>query len=242
MAGQSRERAWPRSGAGDRIRLASVPFADSAASLGGLLLIAALAYLIGSFSSGFVVGKLYRNVDLRRVGSGSTGSTNALRTLGPGAAALVAILDITKGALAVFIAQVLVPAASDWRPVAEAAAGTLAVIGHCWPVTLQGRGGRGIAPGFGALLFIASPSAFAAVLFFGAAIALTRIVSVASLSAVVGAFVGYVALAWLHVVPFHWAPLAFIVVGGLIVYVRHADNIRRILAGREPRLGDPLRS
>ena len=225
-----------------RTKLASVPYTDSAGSLGGLVLIAALAYVIGSFSSGFVVGKLYRNVDLRRVGSGSTGSTNALRALGPGAAALVAILDVSKGALAVFMAQLFVPAASDWRPVAEAAAGTLAVVGHCWPVTLRGRGGRGIATGFGALLFIASPSAFSALLFFGAAIALTRIVSVASLSSVVGAFVGYVALGALGVLPFHWAPLAFIVVCGLIVYVRHLDNIRRLLAGREPRLGDPLRS
>jgi len=219
-----------------------VPYADSAGSFGDLLLLAVLAYVIGSFSSGFVVGKLYRNLDLRSVGSGSTGSTNALRALGPGAAALVAILDISKGALAVFVAQLFVPSASDWRPVAEATAGTLAVVGHCWPVTLRGRGGRGIATGFGALLFIASPSAFSAVLFFGAAIALTRIVSVASLSSVVGAFVGYVALGALQVLPFHWAPLAFIIVGGFIVYVRHLDNIRRLLAGREPRLGDPLRS
>lgn len=200
-----------------------------------------LGYLIGSFSSGYAVGKLYRNVDLRSVGSGSTGSTNALRALGPGAAALVAILDIAKGALAVFLAQQLVPA-GDWRPVAEAIAGTSAVAGHCWPVTLAGRGGRGIATGFGALVFIASPTALVAILFFGVAILLTRIVSVASLSSVAGALVGYLLLSWLGLVPFHWAPLAFIVVGGIIVYVRHIENIRRILAGREPRLGDPLRS
>jgi glycerol-3-phosphate acyltransferase PlsY len=175
------------------------------------------------------------------VGSGSTGSTNALRALGPGAAALVAILDVAKGALAVFLAHALIPS-GDWRPIAEAAAGTGAVVGHCWPVTLQGRGGRGIATGFGALLFIASPTALVAILVFGVAVAVTRIVSVASLSSVAGALFGYLLATWLGLVPFHWAPLAFIVVGGVIVWVRHIDNIRRLLAGREPRLGDPIRS
>src|SRR5438105_915210 len=160
------------------------------AMLGLLALTAVVAYLIGSFSSGFIVGKLYRNVDLRRLGSGSTGATNTLRTLGPGAAALVAILDVGKGAVAVFLAHALIPA-GEWRPVAEALAGTFAVVGHCWPVTLQGRGGRGIATGFGALLFIASPTALVAVVFFGVGVALTRIVSVGSLSSVVGALFGY---------------------------------------------------
>ena len=211
------------------------------ATLGLLAATAAVSYLIGSFSSGFVVGKLYRNVDLRRVGSGSTGATNTLRTLGLGAAALVGILDIAKGALAVFLAHALLPSA-EWRPVAEALAGTFVVAGHCWPVTLQGRGGRGIATGFGALLFIASPTALFAIVFFGVAVALTRIVSVGSLSSVVGALVGYLVASWLGVVPFHWAPLAFIVIGGAIVYVRHLDNIRRLIAGREPRLGEPIRS
>jgi glycerol-3-phosphate acyltransferase PlsY len=210
------------------------------AALGLLAATAVLSYLIGSFSSGFIVGKLYRNVDLRRVGSGSTGATNTLRALGPGAAALVAVLDIAKGALAVFLAHTLLPS-GEWRPVAEALAGTFAVVGHCWPVTLQGRGGRGIATGFGALLFIASPTALVGVVFFGVALGLTRIVSVGSLSSVVGALVGYLVASWLGVVPFHWALLAFIVVAGAIVYVRHIDNIRRLIAGREPRLGEPIR-
>src|SRR5256712_3303573 len=202
---------------------------------------AVVVYLIGSFSGGFVVGKMSRNVDLRRLGSGSTGATNTLRALGPGAAGLVAVLDIAKGALAVFLAHELVPT-GDLRPAAEALAGTFAVVGHCWPVTLQGRGGRGIATGFGALLFIASPTAVFAVVFFGVAVAVTRIVSVGSLSSVVGALVGYLVVSYLGLVPFHWAPLAFILIGGAIVFVRHLDNIRRILAGREPRLGDPIRS
>lgn len=205
----------------------------------GLVLAAAvLGYLVGSISTGYLVGRLYRNVDLRALGSGSTGATNTARILGLGAGALVAVLDIAKGALAVGIGQWLVPA-GEWHAVAQAAAATGAVAGHCWPFTLQGRGGRGIAVGVGGLVFIASPALVVAVLVFGVAIALTRIVSVASLTSVVGAFLGYLVFAALGLIPFHWASLGFIVVGGAIVYLRHVDNIRRLLAGREPRVGEP---
>lgn len=201
-----------------------------------------VGYLIGSFSSGYLVGKLYRNVDLRRMGSGSTGATNTARTLGLGAGLLVFVSDIAKGALAVFLAQQIASGDGDPQRAAQALAAIGAVAGHCWPVTLQGRGGRGIATGVGALLFVASPAVIFAVLFFGVTIALTRIVSAASLSSVVGALVGYVALSSLGLIPFHWAPLGYILVGGLIVYVRHADNIRRLLTGREPRIGEPYPS
>lgn len=197
----------------------------------------AIGYLIGSLSSGYAVGKLYRNVDLRTVGSGSTGSANALRALGPGAAGLVLLLDIGKGALAVFMAQQLV-ASTDWRPVGEAVAGTAVVVGHCWPVTLRGRGGRGIATGFGSLLFVASPTALFAILAFGVAVALTRIVSVGSLASVGGAVAGYLLVSWLGWIPFQWPLLTYIVAVSLIVLVRHVDNIRRLLAGREPRIGE----
>ena len=198
-------------------------------------LVAAVGYLIGSISSGYLVGKIYRNVDLREVGSGSTGATNTFRTLGRGAGILVATLDILKGALAVVFAQLVV----DWtdgRPLAEALAAVFAVIGHCWPVTLRGRGGRGVATGFGALLFVATPAWAAAVAAFAIALALTRMVSVGSLASVLGAMAGYLlfsATGWLE---FNWATFAFILVGGTVVYVRHLPNIQRIMRGVEPRL------
>ena len=209
----------------------------SPATLAALGLVGLVGYLVGSMSSGYIVGKIYRNVDLRTVGSGSTGATNTFRTLGTGAGILVAVLDILKGAVAVVFAQLIFPTASDLRPLAEAVAAVTAVSGHCWPVTLRGRGGRGVATGFGALLFVATPAWATAVAFFAIALALTRMVSVGSLSSVVGALFGYLlfsATGWLE---FNWATLAFILVAGTVVFIRHLPNIARILRGVEPRVG-----
>jgi len=200
------------------------------------LLAGLLGYGIGSISTGYLVGKLYRNVDLREVGSGSTGATNTFRTLGRGAGLLVALLDIVKGIVAVWIAHALEPQGGDSQRLAESLAAIGAVVGHCWPVLLRGRGGRGVATGFGALLFVATPAWASAVAAFAIALALTRMVSVGSLASVVGALAGYLlfsATGWLE---FHWATLAFIVVAGTVVYVRHLPNIQRIVRGSEPRV------
>ncbi|HEX6061794.1 MAG TPA: glycerol-3-phosphate 1-O-acyltransferase PlsY [Candidatus Limnocylindria bacterium] len=196
-----------------------------------------IGYGIGSISSGYIVGRLYRNVDLRTVGSGSTGATNTFRTLGLGAALLVAILDILKGAGAVWIASAIVTGSSDERTVATAVAAVAAVAGHCWPAFLEGRGGRGVATGFGALLFIATPAWLGAVVAFMLALAFTRMVSVSSLASVAGALLGYIVFVLAGYLSFHWAVLAFILVAGAIVTLRHRANIARIIRGNEPRLG-----
>lgn len=196
-----------------------------------------IGYGIGSISSGYIVGRLYRNVDLRTVGSGSTGATNTFRTLGLGAALLVAILDILKGAGAVWIASAIVTGSTDERTVATAVAAVAAVAGHCWPAFLEGRGGRGVATGFGAFLFIATPAWLGAVVAFMLALAFTRMVSVSSLASVAGALLGYIVFVFAGYLSFHWAVLGFILIAGAIVTVRHRANIARILRGNEPRLG-----
>jgi acyl phosphate:glycerol-3-phosphate acyltransferase len=196
-----------------------------------------IGYGIGSISSGYIVGRMYRNVDLRTVGSGSTGATNTFRTLGLGAALLVAILDILKGAGSVWIASAIVTGPADERTVATAVAAVAAVAGHCWPAFLEGRGGRGVATGFGALLFIATPAWLGAVVAFMLALAFTRRVSVSSLASVAGALLGYIIFVFAGYLSFHWAVLGFIVIAGSIVTIRHRANIARILRGSEPRVG-----
>jgi glycerol-3-phosphate acyltransferase PlsY len=201
-----------------------------------LALIFVGSYFVGSISSGYLVGRIYRNVDLRRMGSGSTGATNTFRTLGPGAGLLVAFFDIAKGAVAVWLARLLLPGPAELGPLADAMAAVAAVVGHCWPALHEGRGGRGVATAFGALVFIATPAWLGAVLAFVLALAVTRIVSVGSLASVAGAVVAYVAVSALGATAFHPATLAFILVAGSIIVWRHRPNIERIMRGVEPRI------
>ena len=201
-----------------------------------LILIGVMSYFIGSISSGYLVGRIYRNVDIRRVGSGSTGATNTFRTLGPGAGLLVAFFDIAKGALAIWLARLLFPGPADLVPLAEAVAAVAAVAGHCWPILHEGRGGRGVATAFGAFVFIATGAWIGAVLAFVLALAVTRTVSVGSLASVVGGILAYIVLSAFGVIHFDPATLAFTFIAGGIIVWRHRPNIQRLMRGAEPRV------
>ena len=201
------------------------------------LLFVVPGYVIGSISSGYLVGKVYRNVDLRQVGSGSTGATNTLRTLGPGAALLVALLDILKGVASVLLARAIYAGPPDLEMLAQGAAAVGAVAGHCWPLLLSGRGGRGVAVGFGAIMVIATQAWVVSVIGFALGLVVTRIVSVASLTAVAGALAGYAALTAAGVITFQWGAVGFLIVAAMIIIYRHRANIGRLMRGAEPRIG-----
>lgn len=196
-----------------------------------------LAYLIGSTPSGVIVTRLWRGVDIRSYGSGSTGTTNVLRTLGPKAAVLVFFLDVAKGAAGVAVAKLL-----DVPHLAVALAGVLVVVGHMWPVFAKFQGGKGVATGLGVLLFLWWPIGISS--FLGAVIAMgTRYVSIGSL---VGATTGMTFLAVMivrsdlseSVIGRHVEAeyLAFAVPVFILIYVRHAENIGRLIKGTERRL------
>jgi glycerol-3-phosphate acyltransferase PlsY len=195
------------------------------------LVVAAIAgYLIGAIPSGVLVGRL-RGVDPRGSGSGRTGTTNALRTLGPRWAAAVAALDLAKGIGAVLLGAVLGP-----EPWGGAVAGVAAVLGHVRSIFIGFGGGRGVATGGGAMLVLAPLAVVAALPEFLAIVAATRFVSLGSISAAITvAIVAGVlaAIGWVGIE----APLAATAIG-LVVIVAHADNIARLLAGTERRIGD----
>ncbi len=211
-------------------------------ALNGLLLIA--AYFLGAFPTGFLLGKTLKGIDIREHGSKSTGATNVLRTLGKGPGALVLAVDVVKGVLA--IALVLWAYASNagllnhvpntldagaWAPWMAILAGLFAILGHSKSIWLQFQGGKSVATGLGILLMLNWQVGLAMLGIFGVVIALSRMVSLSSISAAL-------ALPVLMVI-FH-QPLAyslFGIVGGLYVVWRHWANIERILAGTEPRLG-----
>jgi acyl phosphate:glycerol-3-phosphate acyltransferase len=203
--------------------------------------ILALAYLLGSFPTGYLVVKGLRGIDIRQHGSGGTGATNVLRTVGKGPALLVFVVDLLKGTLAVRLVSVLFAAMvvtfgdsvlpPVWQPWVEMVAGLLALLGHSRSVWLGFTGGKSVASGLGVLFALAWPVALGALGVFALTLALSRIVSLSSILA---------AIATLLLMVLTAQPLAYVLLaslGGVYVVLRHRSNIDRLLAGTEPRLG-----
>jgi glycerol-3-phosphate acyltransferase PlsY len=191
-----------------------------------LLACAAGGYLIGSISFGLIVTRLAGVGDLRAIGSGNIGATNVLRT-GRRDLALVTLLgDAGKGAAAVLLAGALV------SPPAAAVAGGAAFVGHCFPVWLRFRGGKGVATFFGILLALAWPVGLIAGAIWVATAAISRFSSLAALTAAAAAPVILVALR--RSTP---ERLVVLVAIAALIFLRHHENIGRLLRGEEPRLG-----
>jgi glycerol-3-phosphate acyltransferase PlsY len=189
------------------------------------------AYLIGSIPTGVIVARVYRNVDITRLGSQRTGATNTARALGPGAGAIVLIGDFAKGVLAVWLAKQTLGTST-----AVGLAGFFSVVGHIWSLFLLGRGGRGVVTGLAGLALI-SPGVFALSCACGFAVAvISRYVSLGSIcGAVAAATIGVGAYA-LGYLPTELLP--YVIATSALVIVAHADNIRRLRAGTERRWGE----
>jgi glycerol-3-phosphate acyltransferase PlsY len=196
-------------------------------------------YLLGSIPSGYLAGRWLRSVDIRTLGSGSTGATNVLRQFGKAPALVVFLVDVLKGTAAVLLAKALlqpmgITPTSDWWVVAT---GLAALAGHIWPVWLGGRGGKAVATGLGMLLGLTWPVGLACFGIFLAVISLSRIVSLSSVTAALSLpllMLGSFASSGTGLRPAYLA-LA-LVAAGLVIW-RHRSNIERLLAGTEPRLG-----
>jgi glycerol-3-phosphate acyltransferase PlsY len=188
-----------------------------------------LAYLFGAIPAGAWVARYY-GVDIQKVGSGNTGATNILRTLGAGPAVVVAVFDVFKGGIAVLLARLFNIEGPLLGGVALAA-----VLGHNYSVFLRFTGGKGVATSFGTLLFL---DPLAALLAFPVGILtmwLTRFVSAGSMVGGLAAVVITIALGR----PF-WEILTVLLLAGLIFWT-HRENIKRLQAGNERRLGDKTR-
>jgi acyl phosphate:glycerol-3-phosphate acyltransferase len=184
-----------------------------------------LAYLAGSIPFGLLVSTAMGLGDIRTIGSGNIGATNVLRTGNKAAAAATLLLDGGKGAVAVLAAAALTDA-----PQAPAVAGFGAFLGHIFPVWLGFRGGKGVATFLGVMLALAWPVGLIACATWLAVAFLGRI---SSLSALVAAGLTPVWLALLGPRDFVWLGVALAV----LVFLRHHANIRRLIAGTEPRIG-----
>ena len=192
-----------------------------------------LAYLLGSFPSGYLAGRWLKGVDIRTLGSGSTGATNVLRQIGKGPALVVFLIDVLKGTAAVLLAKAL--GFNDWWVVA---AGLAALAGHIWPIWLGWRGGKAVATGLGMLLGLAWPVGLACFGVFLTVISVSRIVSLSSVLAALSLPLLMLARFASLGEAVRPAYLSLSIVAAVLVIWRHRSNLSRIAAGTEPRLGD----
>ena len=190
------------------------------------LLAFAIGYLLGSIPFGLLVTRAAGKGDVRKLGSGNIGATNVMRAGGKGLAALTLILDALKGAAAVWIAQNLLPGV----PGGDMAAAAGALVGHLYPVWIKFRGGKGVATLFGILLALWPTGALVYAIVWLAMLAITRISSAAGLCAALSA---PIAAALFDVNALFPLLLGF----ALLVVWKHRENIARLIAGTEPRVG-----
>lgn len=199
-----------------------MPLIESAATI--LLLWALIGYLLGSIPFGLVLTRALGLGNLREIGSGNIGTTNVLRTGSKAAAAATLILDGGKGAAAVLLARFL--AGED----AAQLAGLMAFLGHCFPVWLKFKGGKGVATFLGLMLALAWPVGIACCLTWIATAALSRISSASALVAALCAPL------WSYLLGYQTVILLAALLAA-IVFWRHGANISRLIAGTEPRIG-----
>ncbi len=188
-----------------------------------------ISYMVGSISFAYYICKIFYSINIRQYGSGNPGATNVLRVLGKKPALIVFTADLLKGLIMVSLGRFF---GGERLALLSAIA---VVIGHNWPVFLNFKGGKGIATSFGAIIGI-SPKVGLIILIIGITIIyVSRYVSLGSISAAVLLPVILIVLKY---------PLAHIVTGlvlGIIAVYRHRDNIGRLIAGRENKIGQRVR-
>jgi len=191
--------------------------------------VSVLAYLLGNFATAYLVSKAFAKIDIRNYGSGNAGSTNVLRVLGAKPAAITFAGDALKGAVAVLLGGYL---AGSWGQVL---AGVFVVIGHNWPIVLKYKGGKGIATTIGLMIPI-DPIMVAIIVAVGVVtIAITRYVSLASIS---GMIIFPVAMI-LTRKPAEYIAMSIIL--SVMALYRHKDNIQRLIKGKESKIGHKAR-
>jgi glycerol-3-phosphate acyltransferase PlsY len=203
-----------------------------------------VGYLVGSIPSGVLLSKLFSKVDVREYGSGKIGATNVLRTAGKKAAALVLLLDLLKGALAVIFAGLIVGrnylVIGDefglGLLVAQVLAALAAIAGHNWSIFLGFKGGRGVATFFGGLVALCPVAALFGSEVFIIGAGLTRFASLGSIAGVVGTYSILIPLTIFNGFPLEY--LIYTLIGTVLIVVMHRENITRLLSGKERRLGE----
>ena len=195
-----------------------------------LLSIPFAAYLLGSIPFGLLLSRIFGGGDVRTSGSGNIGATNVARVAGPVAGVLTLLLDAGKGAAAVWLAARFSNESATWMMIAVLAA----LLGHCFPIWLRFRGGKGVATAAGAFLVLCPPALLGSLILFLLVAFFWRYISLASISAAASMPL----LIYLLWAPHHAPPLIVtfgaLAATGIIVY-KHDANIQRLVEGEEPK-------
>ena len=203
-----------------------------------------LGYLLGSIPFGVLISRRATGTDLRQVGSGKSGMTNVLRTAGKKAAVLALVLDIAKGVLAVVFAELIFDKCGYYYPFAQVLAALAAIAGHSWSVFLKFKGGRGVNTFLGGLLAMFWPAA----VFGGLLMIFIGLISkFMSLGSITGAVAAFIMLIILNVFQIelvsiypHIEYVIYAMIGAIFIYIMHRDNIRRLVTGKERKIGEKV--
>ncbi len=195
-----------------------------------IILLILSSYLLGSLPSGFLAGKWIKNIDLREIGSGSTGATNVLRHVGKIPALFVFIIDVSKGMIPIIICKVF-----DIDEILQITAGIASLTGHIWPLWLNWKGGKAVATGLGVFLAISWQVGFATLGIFLLIFSLSRIVSLASVIAAISLpILMYLSL---DNRSGNYAYLTISIISTAMILWRHRSNLQRLIKGQEPKIG-----
>lgn len=203
------------------------------------IIVAIIAYLIGSVNFSVIISKKMAGFDVREKGSGNAGTTNMLRTVGKKAAAITLICDILKGVVAVLVALLAGVIIKDLdKALLVQLAGVFVIIGHTFPIFFKFKGGKGIATSLGVLLMVNWQIGLICLVFALLLMALTRMVSVGSIAAAVlfPVLVIFINQNYIVAESSNWSYLIFSIVIALLVIFNHRTNLKRIFTGTENKL------
>ena len=207
--------------------------------MGIYIVMAIIAYAIGSINFSVLISRKMAGFDVREKGSGNAGSTNVLRTVGKKAAALTLLCDILKGVVSILIAIIIGKFAKDLSPAILVEVAALAVvIGHTFPIFFEFRGGKGVATSLGVILLINWKIGLICLLFGVILIAITRMVSLGSISAAVlfAVLTVFIRDSYIAGIEFEFNFIIFGILLAAFVIFNHRSNLKRIISGTENKI------
>jgi len=196
-----------------------------------VVLIITICYILGSVPFGYIVGKLFKKVDIRELGSGNIGATNAFRILGPSLASLVIIGDVGKGILSIYLVKYLNIDSS----LILAIAGIAVICGHDWSLFLGFKGGKGIATTFGVVFAINPTISILALVVWGVVLVISKYSSLASICAMISIFVFTI----LFKQPYEYIGFSAIIL--VLGIFNHKENIKRLRSKKEIKFGEKIK-